>query len=96
MTDAEVEALSKVLGKVVREKLDELGNVVREKVDGLEARVDALERAPQLKMRGLWKASETYAPGDVVTHHDGTLLWICRADSAGEPGNDYAGWVLAA
>ncbi len=67
----------------------------------LEARVNALEQTasagakkPYVKFCGTWKPSELpYDPGDACVHH--SALWICKAETTGEPGVDFAGWTLA-
>jgi hypothetical protein len=67
----------------------------------LEARVNALEQSagagakkPYVKFCGTWKPSElAFDPGDAVVHH--SALWICKAETKGEPGVDFVGWQLA-
>lgn len=59
----------------------------------LEERVKALEQKPFVKFCGIWKAGTAYGPGDAAVHQGG--LWICKADTVGEPSKDLAGWQLA-
>lgn len=67
------------------------------RIDGrfaaLEARLAALEAKPSVKFLGVWDRSKSYMSGDAATH--GGSLWICLADTTGEPGKDYASWKLA-
>lgn len=63
------------------------------RLDTLEQRVTALEGKPHVKFLGVWKAGESYGPGDAATHHGS--LWICQAPQAGEPSKDFHGWTLA-
>jgi hypothetical protein len=63
------------------------------RVGNLHARVQALERDPVVKFKGVWTRAHTYHPGDACTHHGG--LWVCREHTTGEPSKDFAGWQLA-
>lgn len=74
-----------------------LSGAEREKANadaqGLEARIAALEKRPAVKFCGTWQRDKSYAVGDAATHHGG--LWICQADTSGEPSKDFVGWRLA-
>lgn len=77
--------------------MKELAVVLKEFVDArtadLEQRVAALEAKPYVSYKGVWKADGTYRPGDAATHHG--ALWICRAETTGEPSKDFVAWQLA-
>jgi hypothetical protein len=63
------------------------------KIAALEARVQTLEQKPSVNFRGVFEPGKSYQPGDACTHSGG--LWICRAETTGQPNQDYAGWTLA-
>jgi hypothetical protein len=59
----------------------------------LEARVALLEQKPSVNFRGVFEPGKSYQPGDACTHSGG--LWICRAETTGQPNQDFHGWTLA-
>ncbi|RUT88147.1 carbohydrate-binding protein [Mesorhizobium sp. M7A.T.Ca.TU.009.02.1.1] len=58
------------------------------------ARVEALESKPVLKYSGVWSASATYEPGEIVSH--GGSSWHSNIKSQGlQPGeSNPASWTL--
>ena len=69
------------------------GPLVKGRFEALEARVAALEKKPSVKFCGTWDREKTYETGSAVVHHGG--LWICKAETNGEPSKDFVGWQLA-
>jgi hypothetical protein len=59
----------------------------------LQERVVLLEQKRSVNFRGVFEPGKSYQPGDACTHVGG--LWICRAETTGQPNQDYAGWTLA-
>jgi flagellar hook-basal body complex protein FliE len=63
-------------------------------IKALSERLAAVEAAPSMAYRGVWKSSEAYAKGTFVTS-DGSL-WHANHDVAGvEPGKGDPAWTLA-
>ena len=58
----------------------------------LVARIKELE-AKQLKLGGVWKASERYTENTLVSFQGG--LWLARADTDTRPGAGSPAWRLA-
>jgi hypothetical protein len=65
----------------------------RELIVALETRLSALEQKPFVKFVGVFEQGKSYVPGDAVTHSGG--LWICRAETTGQPNQDFHAWKLA-
>jgi hypothetical protein len=65
----------------------------KSKIGTLEARVAVLEQKPSVNFRGVFEHGQSYQPGDACTHVGG--LWICRAETTGQPNQDFHGWTLA-
>jgi hypothetical protein len=63
------------------------------RVDQLEARIAGLEKRPTVKFTGTYTQGKTYVPGDAAVHQGG--LWICRAETTGQPNQDFHAWTLA-
>ena len=52
------------------------------------------QQEPELKYRGVWRATETYNPGSYVSHQGG--LWHSRITSTGaRPNESPIAWTLA-
>ena len=65
----------------------------KSRIEALEQRIAALEAKPSVKFCGTWARGKTYEPGDAVVRDGG--LWICKAQTPGEPSKDFVGWQLA-
>jgi hypothetical protein len=59
----------------------------------LQTKLLALEAKPSVTFKGVWRAETAYTPGDAAIRHGS--LWICTADTQGEPGKDFGAWTLA-
>lgn len=46
-----------------------------------------------IEYRGVYRAGETYKPGNFVTHKGS--VWAAKGVPTGEPGKDITGWQLA-
>jgi hypothetical protein len=90
MKSKEVGVLVTAVADVFKRILD--GPKIGGRFNELERRVAVLERTPNMKYCGIWKVGETHVPGDTVTYSNG--LWICLAETPGEPNRDFVGWRL--
>lgn len=60
----------------------------------LEARIAELEARPEPRYCGVWKADESYQPGNMTTDHG--ALWYCNQTTTARPGSGAgSGWSLA-
>lgn len=92
-----VDEMATAVVEVIREALqprDAMVNNLAKRVTELEHRAGGGAPKPYVKFCGVWKPSElAFDPGDAVVHH--SALWICKAETKGEPGVDFVGWQLA-
>ena len=65
----------------------------KRRIADLEQRLAALESKPVVKFCGVHQEGRSYRPGDACTRQG--ALWICRAATAGVPGDDHESWTLA-
>jgi hypothetical protein len=68
-------------------------HAMRARVEALEAATGRLDARPTMKFCGVWRAGTTHTPGDAVMHQ--RSLWVCKAETPGEPSKDFVGWQLA-
>jgi hypothetical protein len=93
MTQSELELLVTSLAAPIRAYVAKHVEPLERRNTELELRIKHLEARPALKFQGVFEPGKSYAPGDACTFHGG--LWICRAETIGQPGQDYQGWQLA-
>jgi hypothetical protein len=91
MKSKEVGAWVTAVADVFKRVVD--GPKIGGRFDALERRLAALERTPNMKYCGIWQPGETHVPGDTVTHKNN--LWVCLAETPGEPSKDFVGWKMA-
>ena len=68
--------------------LEKIGRAIKQELDRRMAEIEA----KQLKLGGVWKASERYAENTLVSFQGG--LWISRADTTARPGGSSPAWRL--
>ena len=91
MKTKEMEALAAAVATAINDTIK--GPQVAGRILQLEARIAALEAKPSVKFTGTWERGKSYSIGDATTHHGG--LWICQAETTGEPSKDFTSWRLA-
>lgn len=60
-------------------------------INKIAARVDALERRPEVEYVGAYAAGRSYKPGNLITLRGG--LWLCKTKTALRPGAS-GDWLL--
>ena len=68
-----------------------VADAIKAAVAPLHARIEALERRPELKFVGPFRGGTHYLAGTIVQKQG---LWLCEADTHATPGEEDSGWRL--
>ena len=91
MKKRELEALIKgIAGPIIKKLARDSINPVKAQLAEATTELAALKAKPVMKFCGTWQRGKTYEAGDAVVR-DGHL-WVCKAQTAGEPSKDFVGW----
>lgn len=94
MTKREIEAFTRGLAPVLRERLAAATKPLLDRIVVLEARAEKAERlAADLRYRGVWREGVEYQAGNFVT--SGGSMWHCNeALTKSKPGEGTGDWTL--